>query len=292
MPTIHVARDGAKLGEFTLEQIQEGLRTGQFRPTDLGWQSGMPDWRPLAEFVVSSAPVPGALARALLAMPAAGVSAASPGAGLPWEHRAQLGFFKAWFDTVSLLITKPSEAFTMMHPEGGLIDPLLFGIIGGSIGTIASILFQMGFSIDPGNRRSQHRTWILWFGVPVVVGLLVLSPVWLALWLFIGSGVLHLCLMMLGGAHRPFETTFRIVCYSCGSTQLFSIVPVCGAYIAPIYYIVLAMHRPEPRPGDDNGQGSPRHLSPDYCLLRIRCRAFWDADGQLRRFIPFPLAVS
>lgn len=232
MPTIHVARNGAKLGEFTLEQIREGLRTGQFRPTDLGWQSGMPDWRPLAEFVVSSAPVPGALA-VPPAMPAA---AAVPESGLPWEHRQQLGFFKAFFDTVIVLLTKPGEAFTMMKREGGVTDPLLFGIIGGSIGTIASILFQIGLqSVTRSNTGLVDL-----FGVPVVVGLLVLSPVWLALWLFIGSGVLHLCLMMLGGAHRPFETTFRIVCYSCGSTQLFSIVPVCGAYIAPIYYIVLA----------------------------------------------------
>jgi hypothetical protein len=41
MPMIHVPRDGAKLGEFTLEQIRDGLRTGQFRATDLGWRSGM-----------------------------------------------------------------------------------------------------------------------------------------------------------------------------------------------------------------------------------------------------------
>src|SRR2546423_10450621 len=102
MPMIHVARDGTKLGEFTLEQIRAGLTTGQFRPTDLGWQSGMADWRPVFELAGEASapppPTPGA--------PLAVASAPVAGGGLPWEHRQQLGFVKAWFDTVSLLITK------------------------------------------------------------------------------------------------------------------------------------------------------------------------------------------
>src|SRR4051812_10648996 len=122
MPMIHVARDGAKLGEFTLEQIRQGLTTGQFRPSDLGWQSGMAEWRLLGEFV-------GATAAA--AAPPTLVPAAVPGNGLPWENRQQLGFVKAWFDTVAMLIARPGEAFAMMRPEGGLVDPLLFGVIGG-----------------------------------------------------------------------------------------------------------------------------------------------------------------
>src|SRR5207237_8744453 len=125
MPMIHVARDGAKLGEFTLEQIREGLRTGQFRATDLGWQSGMADWRPLSEFVGSAAPGAGAVP-SIPPLAVTGLPSASAGAGLPWERRAELGFVKAWFDTVSLLLTKPSEAFTMMRYEGGLMDPPLF----------------------------------------------------------------------------------------------------------------------------------------------------------------------
>src|ERR1044071_9425419 len=115
MPMIHVARDGAKLGEFTLEQIQQGLSTGQFRPTDLGWQNGMSDWRPLSEFVgATAAATPGAA-------PLAVAPTATPGSGLPWENRQQIGLVKAWLDTVSLLIAKPGDAFAMMRPEGGLM---------------------------------------------------------------------------------------------------------------------------------------------------------------------------
>jgi hypothetical protein len=237
MAMIHVARDGAKLGEFSLEQIREGLGTGQFRPTDLGWESGMPDWRPLAEFAVEKPSTP-PLSEAAPGVP---VIAATPPPGpaaeigLPWEHRQQLGFFKAFFDTVIMLLTKPSEAFVMMKREGGMTDPLLFGLIGGSAGTIVSILFQVGLQAITGASHS----FVELFGVGAVIGFLVLSPLLLALGLFIGSGILHLCLMMLGGAHRPFETTFRVVCFSSGATQLISMIPFCGGYVAGIYNIVL-----------------------------------------------------
>ena len=51
METIHVARDGANIGTFSIEEVREGLRTGRFRPTDLAWEAGMTDWRPLSQVV-------------------------------------------------------------------------------------------------------------------------------------------------------------------------------------------------------------------------------------------------
>jgi hypothetical protein len=229
---IHVARDGAKLGEFTLEQIRQGLTTGQFRPTDLGWQTGMGEWRPLSELVgtpTSASPA--------VAIPAA----AAPASGLPWENRQQLGFAKAWFDTVAMLITRPGEAFAMMRPEGGLLDPLLFGLIGGCAGSIISILFQGLMRSIPGFSGGSND----FFGAlglsPMVFFIVyaILSPLLVALGLFIGSGILHLCLMLVGGANRSFETTFRVVCFSGGAANLFSMIPMCGGLIAGVYQIVL-----------------------------------------------------
>jgi hypothetical protein len=240
MATIHVARDGAKLGEFSLEQIREGLRTGQFRATDLGWQSGMTDWRPLGEFAVetpSATPTPSAAAPSSSAISPVPATTAAIEEGLPWEHRQQLGFFKAFFDTVSVLLMKPGEAFTMMKREGGMTDPLLFAVIGGSIGTIASILFQIGLQSILGIGGSNNFVEML--GVGMVIGLLVLTPLLMAAGMFIGAAILHLCLMILGCAKRGFETTFRVVCFSCGAAYLFSIIPFCGGYITPIYNIVL-----------------------------------------------------
>jgi hypothetical protein len=240
MPMIHVARDGAKLGEFTLEQIQEGLRTGQFRSSDLGWQTGMADWRPLNELAgVAVPPTAGGMPTLPLAA-AAGVYPSSTSVGLPWEHRAQLGFVKAWFDTVSLLITKPSEAFTMMRPEGGLTDPLLFGLIGGCAGGIVSIIFQVLFQSIPGIAGGNDAFNSLGIGVGLVLLIYaILMPLLVIVGLFIGAAILHLCLMLVGGANRSFETTFRVVGFTAGAANLFSMIPFCGGIIALVYHIVL-----------------------------------------------------
>ena len=232
MATIHVARDGAKLGEFSLEQVREGLGTGQFRPTDLGWQSGMADWRPLSEFAVEKPD-------ALITSPSstAPEGEAAVGAGLPWEHRNELGFFKAFVDTASVLLMRPSEAFAMMKREGGLTDPLLFAMIGGSAGMIASALFQIALASVTGIGGGNNI--VAMFGMGVVLGYLLLTPLVIALGVFIVSGLVHLCLMLVGGANKPFETTFRVACFSCGAAYLFSIIPFCGGYITPIYNVVL-----------------------------------------------------
>jgi hypothetical protein len=233
MATIHVARDGAKLGEFSLEQVREGLGTGQFRPTDLGWQSGMADWRPLSEFAVEK---PDALITSASSTAPEGEAAA--GAGLPWEHRDQLGFFKAFVDTASVLLMRPSEAFAMMKREGGLTDPLLFAMIGGSAGTIASTLFQIALASVPGVGGGSNNV-VAMFGMGMVLGFILLAPLFITVGVFIGSGLIHLCLMLVGGANKSFETTFRVVCFSSGAAYLFSIIPFCGGYITPIYNIVL-----------------------------------------------------
>jgi hypothetical protein len=225
MAMIHVARDGAKLGEFTLEQIRDGLSTGQLRANDLGWQPGLSEWRPLSEFV---APAP------------ADQTPALPATGLPWEHRNEIGFFRAFLHTVSLLITRPGEAFTRMRPEGGLTDPLLFGLVGGCAAYLVSLLFQVLLEAIPGYPGDNAMFHL--FGLNHWLLLLIfalLSPVMVLLGIFIGAGILHVSLMLLGGANRPFETTLRVVCFTGGSANLFSMIPICGGVIAFIYTIVL-----------------------------------------------------
>lgn len=244
MATIHVARDGANIGSFSTEEVREGLRTGRFLPTDMAWQDGMPDWRPLAQVVTdkpaAATPVSGASETSALPVSLSGAStAAGSGGGLPWEHRQELGFLKAYFDTVSMVLLKPGEAFALMKAEGDMMGPMLFALIGGCAGIIVSVLLQLalhsiGFMAD---RQSAM------FGMGVVgiwsLAYIILSPVIVIVFAFIISGILHLCLMIVGGAKKSFETTFRVVCFSSGSTYLLSMVPFCGGMIAGIWNIVV-----------------------------------------------------
>ena len=233
MATIHVARDGTNLGTFSTEDVQEGLRTGKFLPTDLAWEAGLPDWRPLSQMMAAKP----ADATLPVVVPSDS-GGAEPESGLPWEHRNQLGIVKAYIDTVTLVLTKPVEAFALMKKEGDMMGPLLFALIGGSIGLIVSFLFQIAFSALGIMQDQNGLANIFGVGIGLVV-FLFLVPVLLAVGMFIWSGILHLCLMIVGGAKKPFETTFRVVCFSSGSTYLLSVIPFCGGMITGVWNLVL-----------------------------------------------------
>lgn len=69
MSVYQVTREGQQLGSFEASQIQEGLETGSFLPTDWGWCEGMSDWQGLAEiFGAASPPKTKALSSSLSAL--------------------------------------------------------------------------------------------------------------------------------------------------------------------------------------------------------------------------------
>ncbi|MBK7977200.1 MAG: YIP1 family protein [Deltaproteobacteria bacterium] len=43
--------------------------------------------------------------------------------------------------------------------------------------------------------------------------------------LFLAAGVIHVCMLVVGGAKQGFETTFRTVCYTNGSFALLQVIP-------------------------------------------------------------------
>lgn len=47
---IHVARDGQQLGQFPRDEVEAGLASGRFLPTDLAWSEGQPDWVAVSSF--------------------------------------------------------------------------------------------------------------------------------------------------------------------------------------------------------------------------------------------------
>ena len=49
---------------------------------------------------------------------------------------------------------------------------------------------------------------------------------------------MHLALIVVGGAKRPFEATFRVACYAGGSTAVLQLLPVCGTVASSIWNFV------------------------------------------------------
>ena len=47
---IYISRHGARVGPFSLEEINHQLATGELTAADLGWSESSPGWKPLASF--------------------------------------------------------------------------------------------------------------------------------------------------------------------------------------------------------------------------------------------------
>ena len=69
MAMIFVNRDRQSLGQFSEQEISNGLANGRFFPADLGWQEGMESWQPLSS--LTNLPPPGAAVPVANPMPPA-----------------------------------------------------------------------------------------------------------------------------------------------------------------------------------------------------------------------------
>ena len=251
MAMIHINRSGQTLGIFDETRVREGLATGEFIGTDLGWKEGMPNWLPLSELERFDAPPPPppppthttppaaeepAAQAAATPMPALAAPAATADAtGLPWENREQLGFANALIATIGMVITRPAHAFSVMKRDGSLGEALLFTIILGVLGMVASLGFTVvlpGIGLGAGGMGDV-------LGLGASAAFLAFAPVAMVLGIFIGGAIIHVCLMLLGGANRSFETTIRVLCYAGGSANIFLLVPFCGSTVATIVALVL-----------------------------------------------------
>lgn len=257
---VHVNRSGTTLGQFSEDDVRQGLRAGRFIGTDLGWREGMPAWQPLSQFAefsadLAAAPPPSqttpesgpppaatATAPAPTAGPVAVVAAAqpvTPEGGLPWDRRAEKGFFAAFIETMVMVLTEPNKAFLLMKREGGFGEPIIFALLGGCAGAIVSMLFSLAFnSIGLFAGQDRGLTAMMGLGVFSLVFVFVI-PFAILIGLFIISAICHVCLMIVGGARHTFETTFRVVCFTHGSVGPLNMIPGCGGFVALVWGIVL-----------------------------------------------------
>ena len=163
--------------------------------------------------------------------------------GPPWENRSELGFFVALLQTIKGVLFDPAVTFERMKREGGLGNPMFFSVLLGTVATLVSVVYQLAFNINIQNflPAASRQPFAAQAGANTValIAVAILSPFLIAVVnCFITSGILHLSLMLCSGIRRPFETTFRTNCYAFGATSVFQLVPFCGGFIAPVWWIV------------------------------------------------------
>ena len=156
--------------------------------------------------------------------------------GPAWENRSSGIDLEAMLATVKSVLFQPADTFRSMRREGGIGGPLLFAVILGTISGWFGLLWQ-GFIQSLGflSEGVGDQVLVGYIGLMIFA---VLMPGLVLILIFVYSAITHVCLFLVGGAKKSFETTFRVTTYVSGSTSLFQIIPLCGGLIGGVWYLV------------------------------------------------------
>ena len=227
---IHLSRAGQSLGQFTPEELRAGYGDGKFVAADLAWRDGMASWQPLAGVIDEFAP--------------AGeddAAAAMVESGPPWEFRGERGVLAALLETIRLFLLEPTSTFTAMRRTGGLGAPLFYYVILGSFAGMAVLIYQAVWqSVGTSEPSGSEALLASWLSSPVIIGAsIVLLPLYVIFEAFFSSLLTHGALLLVGGARRPFQATFRVVTYAGGSSYVLQLLPLIGVLAAMASNLVL-----------------------------------------------------
>jgi hypothetical protein len=196
-----------------------------------------------------------------------------PARSIPWDERERLGAVVALVETIKQVLFSPTDFFKAMPTTGGLWGPLAFGLIVGYLGLAVSAIYQAVFRAffgtalfrDLGRSPELSRYAAFFQGGAGLVVELLLGPLLLLVVLFVGAGITHLFLMLLGGAKRGFEATFRVYCF-IQAAAVFSLLPFCGSLIHFVYQLVLAILGIACAHGIGKGTAAAAVLLPGFIL--------------------------
>jgi hypothetical protein len=159
--------------------------------------------------------------------------------GPAWESRHGIGLVHALLVTLGDSMLRPSRFFRAMRRDEGYLAPLVYAMILGSLSIVMSVIWELAlFSarnplLDAASSEEFLRMRPMLYGVTVI-----LSPIVVTVLVFVSSAILHLGLLVLGGARQRFQTSFRVVCYSEGAGVL-NLVPYLGAFVGSVWNLVL-----------------------------------------------------
>ena len=165
--------------------------------------------------------------------------------GNAWERRAELGFVEGLVGVVKGFISAPGATFEETRKTGDLGSPVLFAIIVTFVAAIIGQIWAMMFGTSllammPQEAREALPMFIGAQGAGFMVSVFVI-PIVTIVGIFIGSAILHLMLLLVGGldtSDAGFEGSFRVVAYSMVA-KLAEIIPFLGGIISLIWTVVL-----------------------------------------------------
>ena len=161
----------------------------------------------------------------------------SPGV-IPWEDPGRT-WPGALVDTVRQLVTEPRRAYERVPVSGDVLRPVLFALALGWLGLVFTAMWELTLGsamrgMMPGAGGSD-------FDGPkrlVYLAMIPLGPLYVAVGLLLGSAILQVSLLLVGGAKNGYVATLRAVCYA-QAASVAVVLPFCGGLLAAVGYLVL-----------------------------------------------------
>lgn len=171
--------------------------------------------------------------------------AEAPPPGIPWDERERLGFATALVDTTAQVLRSPADFYRRMRPTGGVGSALAYAVIVAYVGFVAKALYDWVFQTVVGRPElglgpEFERAFAMMQGGGGLLLQLVVAPFLLAAAIFVSAGLNHLALLLLGGARRGFDSTFR-VCAFANAANVVALLPLCGSLLAAVWIVVLSI---------------------------------------------------
>ena len=157
--------------------------------------------------------------------------------GPPWENRSDLGLWPAIYQTFKSALFYPNSLFKGMVHRSGISEPLAFGLLIGSLGSMFGLFWQI--LMLSGTIKKYGENFLGQFAIGIIFLLiLVFIPLFVIASMFIYSGVLHVLLLLTKAGGNGFVATFRVVAYS-QAAQAWSMVPFLGTWIGGFWQMII-----------------------------------------------------
>lgn len=163
------------------------------------------------------------------------------GFGIPWETEQSA---HSMFETIKSVLLESQDTFARAGKNVGIGPAFVYVLILGIAGGLISQLWSMATTGLMGNLAGlEGMEGFEGLGAMATSGVIgfVLVPVWVVVFVFLVSGLVHLTLMIAGGANAGFEATFRVVAFAQGSTAPMYLVPVIGGLIGLVWQVVVGI---------------------------------------------------
>jgi DNA-directed RNA polymerase subunit RPC12/RpoP len=162
-----------------------------------------------------------------------------PRSGLPWEHGRSIS---SWWQTMAMIVGSPGPAFSQMFQAGGLGSPILFNFWSMAIPmalvalVVVPIMFFIPFA-GPNNMEPAERIGLaVGMGVGMLIALALYVLLLVTVFALLYAAVIHVFLLLVGGAKQGFETTFRVVSFAQGAITPIGILVGCIPYIGGLIH--------------------------------------------------------